>query len=344
MKDLFNIENKIRIVEVNSIDVSKQTDNYRVVFDLIKKHQENYPNIEKWFKNKVVPGIKSNERGVYIGFNNEIPIASAVVKKGEHAKFCHLHIDEELRHQNIGDIFFVLMSIYIKKYAKDVHFSLPEGLWETKKNFFKSYGFDNVKKYETQYRLFEEELTTSIDYNTLWNNIVNKLPSLIEQFHFPIESPLNGILMSIQPCFSDKIMSGEKVIEIRKKFNKKWKNHTVAIYSSSPIRKLVGYATIQNINEDSPDIIWSKYSDSLGCTKSMYDDYTKGSEKVFAISLSNINKYHNPLALDYLTNSKEQRIYPPQSYSTVNKDKNLKSIISIAEIMQGRFNGLSPIY
>lgn len=344
MKDLFSIENKIRIIELNPTDVIKKTDKYHVAFNLIRKHEENYPDIEKWFKTKVLPGIKSNERGVYIGFNNDTPIASAVVKKGEHAKFCHLHIEEELRHQNIGDIFFILMSVYIKQYAKDVHFSLPEGLWESKKNFFKSYGFNNVKKYETQYRLFEEELTTTTDFKTLWKHITTKLPSLIDQFHFPIESPLNGIMMSIQPYFSDKIMNGEKVVEIRRKFNKKWENHTVAIYSSSPVKKLVGYAKIQGINEDRPEIIWSKYSTHLGCTKLMYDNYTKGLDKVFAISLSNISKLTTPVSLDYLTDSIERKIYPPQSYSTINKDKKLKSIISIAEIMQGRFNGLSQNY
>src|SRR5258706_1118045 len=178
MPDLFTVENKIRIIELKGEDVERQTDNFKSTFDLIKTHQENYPNIAHWFTAKVVPEIKRKERCVYIGFNGDKPIATAVVKKGEDSKFCHLHIEKEMRHQNIGDIFFMLMATYVRGYAKRVHFSLPEGLWEEKKNFFGSFGFNSVTKYSTQYRKFEEELTCSIDFNTLWKKILLKLPSL----------------------------------------------------------------------------------------------------------------------------------------------------------------------
>src|ERR1041385_7647830 len=160
MVDLFTVENKIRIKELKPDDVIRRTDDLTAAFELMRKHQQNYPNIEKWFKAKVLPGIKTGERGVYLGFNNDKPIASAIVKKGEHAKFCHLHIEEELQNQNLGNVFFMLMSLHVKRFEKilDVHFSLPESLWETKQEFFKSFGFENAEKYHTQYRTFEEEL------------------------------------------------------------------------------------------------------------------------------------------------------------------------------------------
>jgi len=339
--NLFTVENKIRIVELKSIDVLKKTDNFNMAFELIRKHQVNYPNIEKWFRTKVIHGIKTNERAVYIGFNNNKPIASAVVKKGDNAKFCHLHIEEELRHQNIGDIFFLLMSIFIRRYATDVHFSLPESLWENKKRFFKSYGFENVKKYQTQYRSFDEELTASTNFKALWSKILERIPLLIDQFDTNPESPLNGIVMSIHPNYSNKILNGEKIFEIRRKFNIKWKNHKVAIYSSSPAKELVGYATIQNVIEGEPELVWNEYSDKLGCSKLEYNNYTKGLNKVYAISLSDVCKYHSPLSLNYLSDFFEKRINPPQSYSTVHGDKDWRTIISIAELLHGRFNILS---
>ena len=136
MPDLFTVENKIHIIELKESDVSKQTDIYKSTYNLIKTHEENYPDIKDWFVKKVAPGIKNKERGVYIAFNGEKPIATAVVKKGEDSKFCHLHIEKEMRHQNIGDIFFMLMATYVRGFAKRVHFSLPEGLWDEKKSFF----------------------------------------------------------------------------------------------------------------------------------------------------------------------------------------------------------------
>ena len=337
MSDLFTVENKIRIIELKVDDIKRQTDAFKSTFELIKKHQESYPNIEEWFKTKVIPGVKEKDRGVYVGFHNDRPIATAVVKKGEDSKFCHLHIEKELRHQNIGDIFFMLMSTYVRGFAKRVHFSLPEGLWEEKKSFFTSFGFKDVKKHETQYRNFEEELSCAIDFRTLWRNVLLKLPTLIEQFDPHPDSPLNGIIMSIRPNFSKQIMEGDKLIEIRKKFNRKWKNHKVTIYSSSPRKELVGYATINNVIEDKPEKVWSCYSDQLGCSKSEFDDYTKGQEKIYAIFLGDINKFYNDLSLNYLSNFLERKLHPPQSYSSV-KDTEWKEAISVAELLHGRFN------
>lgn len=287
--------------------------------------------------------IPQNERALYIGFNNNKPIATAVVKKGESSKFCHLHIDEEMRHKNLGDIFFMLMSVYVKRYAKTVHFSLPEGLWEEKKNFFNSYGFKKIEKYKTPYRLGEEELTTSVDFNILWESILLKLPSLINQFTPHPDSPLNGIVMSIHPNYSKQIMKGEKLIEIRRKFNSKWKDHVVTIYSSSPVKELIGYATIKNVVEEKPEIIWSQHAEQLGCSKTEFDGYTKDADKIYAIFLSDISKFHNNLSLNYLSNFFNKKIHPPQSYSSV-KDTEWKNIISVAEILHGRFNMFSQLY
>jgi predicted transcriptional regulator len=335
--NLFEPEDKIKIIELNNLDIIKKSPNYSTALQLISSHEQNYPDIENWFKTKVVPGIKTGERGVYLGFHNDNPIASAVVKKGEEAKFCHLHINEMLRNQNIGDIFFLLMAACTRRYAKNVHFTLPEGLWENKSTFFKSYGFTSVRRHSTQYRAFEEELTASTSFNNLWSHVISKVPTLINQFTFPIDSPLRGLIMSIQPQFTEKIMSGEKKIEIRKKFNAKWKDHKVSLYSTSPSKKLMGYATIQNVIKDNPRNIWTKFSSGLGCTKLQFDNYTNGLSEIYAISFSNIIEYSNPLTLSNLSHMCEKRIFPPQSYSTIEKDENWKIIISIAEMMEGRF-------
>jgi predicted transcriptional regulator len=346
MVDLFTVENKIRIKELKPDDVIRRTDDLTAAFELMRKHQQNYPNIEKWFKAKVLPGIKTGERGVYLGFNNDKPIASAIVKKGEHAKFCHLHIEEELQNQNLGNVFFMLMSLHVKRFEKilDVHFSLPESLWETKQEFFKSFGFENAEKYHTQYRTFEEELISFTSIDTLWSKILDKLPTLTEQFAKHPDSPLNGIVMSVHPRFSDKIMEGEKVVEIRRKFNPKWKNHKVTIYSSSPVKGIVGHATIQDIVEDEPETVWYKYSERIGCSKLEYDKYTKGLNKVYAICLSRVSKYHSPLSLSYMSHFFDGKITPPQSYSTIHDDPKWKTVISMAEIIHGRLNVFDKIF
>jgi predicted transcriptional regulator len=343
MPDLFTLQNKIEILEIQNSDISRETDVFKAAKTLIKKHQGKYPEIEHWFNEKVLPDVKLEERAVYLGFNNSIPIASAIVKRGEHSKFCHLHIEEEMRHRNLGDIFFILMSVYVKRYAKQVHFSLPEGLWEEKKVFFKSFGFETINKYKTQYRREEEELTASVSFDILWNNVKSKIPDLIRQFKPHPDSPLHGIVMSVHPNYSKQIFDGKKSIEIRRKFNSKWKNHVATIYSSSPVKEILGFATIKNVIEDKPENIWDKYSEKIGCSKAEFEGYTKGTKKVFAIFLSEIDRFHNNLSLNYLSNFLENKITPPQSYSSV-KDTEWKNAISIAEILHGRFNVFTQEY
>ena len=343
MIDLFSIHSHVNIVELTSVDVSIKSDNYKLAFELIRRHQEKYPEIENWFRSKVVPGIIQNTRSAFIGFDNDKPFATAVVKKGEDSKFCHLYIEEELRHQNIGDVFFILMSMCVRNYAKRVHFSLPEGLWEEKKRFFNSFGFNKIEKYQTQYRNSEEELSTSVDFNSLWEHSLLKVPDIIKQFNPNQNDPLNGIIMSIQPKYSKQILDGKKAIEIRKKFNVKWKNHKITMYSSSPIKELVGYATIKDVIEDIPEIIWLRFFDQLGCSKSEFDDYTKGSKTIFAIVLSDVNRFNDNLSLNYLRDCTKLHINPPQSYSSVNNTE-WKNAISIAELIQGRLNFISSTF
>ncbi len=62
MHDLFTVSNKIEIVEIKADDIVKQTDAFRAASLLIQKHQGKYPDIEKWFLNKVLPDIKQQER------------------------------------------------------------------------------------------------------------------------------------------------------------------------------------------------------------------------------------------------------------------------------------------
>src|ERR1022692_4870480 len=224
MLDLFEgIDNRsnLKIAQVTKEDVVNQTDKLKTIIGLLEKLETMYPEIDKWIKQKVLPGIKTDERVAYIGFDNDVPFVSAVVKKGKESKFCHLHIDHEFRNQNIGELFFSLMAFEVKKFAKEIHFTLPENLWIEKKKFFNSFGFENAIKSETQYRLFEEELKCSAPIEKVWESVLDILPKLIKQNSSPNDI-INGLVMSIQPAFCNKILNGDKVVEIRRKFNKKW--------------------------------------------------------------------------------------------------------------------------
>src|SRR5208282_5459777 len=121
----FFTENRFRVVRLEEGDVRSQTDHFNDLRRLILAHEPMYPDIAKWFKQKVTPGVRSTERVAFVGYLDEKPTVSAIVKRGENAKFCHLHIAETLREAHLGDVFFSLMAYEVRDLAQKVYFTLP---------------------------------------------------------------------------------------------------------------------------------------------------------------------------------------------------------------------------
>jgi predicted transcriptional regulator len=335
--NLFAIESNLEIIRVTKDDVLKMTDRVKLLSKLISEHQSMYPDIKKWLNTKVFPGIKNEERVAYIGLNNQEPVVSAIVKRGDNSKFCHLHIQQDFQDQNIGDLFFALMAIDVKRFADEVHFTLPESLWIEKKDFFQSFGFQEVKKAYKQYRMLEEELRCSASFSTVWEKVLEKLPRIVSSFAKSRNTIFNGLLMSIKPKYLEKIRNGNKLVEIRKRFNHKWEGCRVTLYSSSPTQAIFGYATIENVKKDTPERIWSQYEGDIGVTKREFDAYTGSSNQVYAISLKNFESYLNAVDLEHISYLLNYDLKPPQSYISLKNDEHWTQAVSIAELLHNRF-------
>ena len=92
------------------------------------------------------------------------------------------------------------------------------------------------------------------------------------------------ILMSIKPEYVDKIFSGEKKYEYRKRMCKE-KIDTIIVYSSSPIQKVVGELKIKQVLYDKKNVIWNK-TNKYGCiTKIKYDNYYENCGYVVAYEI-----------------------------------------------------------
>ena len=83
---------------------------------------------------------------------------------------------------------------------------------------------------------------------------------------------MSKILMSIKPEYVDKIFTGEKKYEYRKRLCKE-KIDTIIVYSSSPIQKVVGELKIKQVLYDKKNVIWNKTNKYGGITKIKYDNY-----------------------------------------------------------------------
>ena len=72
--------------------------------------------------------------------------------------------------------------------------------------------------------------------------------------------------MSIKPKYANKIFTGEKLYELRKKIFQK-KVTSIVIYSSSPISMIIGEVEIDDIIIGSPVSIFEQFEDKICITR-----------------------------------------------------------------------------
>lgn len=148
-------------------------------------------------------------------------------------------------------------------------------------------------------QLFDEE----IDQDQL-------LLPIVEPDRIPAK---RDIVFSIKPEFSDKILTGEKKVELRRRFPLTVPAGTLAyIYSTTPVRAIVGTAEIAQVDVEQPNAIWNRFSDVAGIEKSGFDSYFQGTNKAFAISLNKVTRLKKPIELAELR--ERFGFEPPQSF------------------------------
>jgi len=319
---LFGYSPKFRLVPIGVSAARKQTDDLRILEAMLSESEPMYPGIAKWCKEKVIPGLKTHERIGYLAFEGEKPVASAVLKLGAQSKFCHVRIQENFQDLNLGRMIFTQMALQVRhqKGVKEIHFTLPEGLWEEKRGFFASFGFGNAVKSSRQYRVGQEELYCSAPIATVWEHAKQNL-HLLEGFS-PGGFALNDkVLLSMHPKFAELVFSGKKEIEIRRKFSKRLRGKQVVVYGTKPLGSLMGEATLREVSSDTPENIWVNFGTRAGCTYEEFISYVGSSTEVFALELTNLKPYLAPLGLPQLNQLVQDDLRPPQSFLHVRMDE-----------------------
>jgi predicted transcriptional regulator len=337
---LFSLAPTFRIVRLGQEEAMAWTDDVGILKTLILASEAMYPAIGRWFDQKVVPGLVSGQRIAWVAFEGERAIASAVLKLGKRAKFCHLKIAEDFQDRDLGQMFFSQMTVEARHDAKDIHFTLPESLWSSKSAFFESFGFTQAVKSDRQYRRGETELACSAPFLTVWSSVMSKLPLLAAKFSPGNYSLDNKLLISLKPEYAGRILAGSKLFEVRKRFSKKWVGCRAALYSSSPHKALVGEATIRAVTCGKPSDVWEQFGASLGCTFDEFKAYVGSAGQVSAIELSDVTPYRERLSLAQMSHLIREDLRPPQSYCDLRLDDDQNAwvkAVSVASLLHGRF-------
>ena len=101
---------------------------------------------------------------------------------------------------------------------------------------------------------------------------------------------MNVILLPIKPRYVDKIFEGIKRFEFRRVCCKK-EPDKIIIYSTAPIKKVVGEVEIIETLQDKPNEIWSITSGYAGISRGEFDMYFKDKNIATAYRLGKTQRY-----------------------------------------------------
>ena len=117
-------------------------------------------------------------------------------------------------------------------------------------------------------------------------------------------------MLSIKPEYVEKILSGEKRYEFRRRVFKRMDVDTIVIYSTSPQQRVVAEVDVVGILESDPIDIWKKTRDKAGISDKAFMAYFDGVDIAYAIELGPVNRYPQPRLLS----SYAEVSAPPQSF------------------------------
>ena len=118
-----------------------------------------------------------------------------------------------------------------------------------------------------------------------------------------------NVLLSIKHKYFEKIASGHKKYEFRRRIFRKPVD-TVYLYCNSSIKGVVGRFCVGEILNGEPSQVWQACGGSGGVSQEDFFDYFENSEIAYAIEIVDFFKFEEPLDLSLITDSGS----PPQSF------------------------------
>ncbi len=323
-----------RVVQVSGNDARTHSDTWRDLESLVFPWEEKYPGIDDWLNGKVRPGVESKRRKAFVGYHMGEPAVAAIVKVGETSKFCHLSVSPSLQERNVGELFFAMMAMSVRKESKSLRFTLPEGLWETQRSFFESFSFTHAKPIDRQYRLFERELLCEAPFARVWTNVINKIAKLRQSVSIDGVGWDQDLVMSIRPQYAEQILTGAKTVEIRRKFSTARVPVTCVLYASSPVQEVVGQIDIVRATNLDPQQAWLKFGQRALCSQCDLAEYASGASQVCALELANPICYPNAVTLSTIRSWVDRSIRPPQNHCLMSNGSGWECAMPVIAMLQ----------
>lgn len=232
-----------------------------------------YPFFGEWL-NMAMSELTTGRREALVLTEEDKPrrlIGLTILKNDpEEKKICTIRIAPDFQHRGWGTV-LIKKSMEILGTDKPL-ITVSEKHIDVFKAFLKQFDFQVVNKMKSLYHVGEYEYFFNVPY-----------------LH-------RNVLISIKPQYVDKILSGEKKVEFRRKcFSKDVKR--AYIYASAPESAIIGYFEVVSLDTESPDNIWQRYADVGGIIESDFFKYANGSEVMTAIQVGKICQFKTNIHL-----------------------------------------------
>ncbi len=132
-----------------------------------------------------------------------------------------------------------------------------------------------------------------------------------------------NLLISIKPEFVKKILAYEKLYEFRKSIFKEDVDK-IFIYSTYPVKKIVGYFEVGEIICETPHELWNSFSEVSGISKKDFFKYYANSNEGFAIKIDNLHIFE-----EYIDMNQYDDFRAPQSFCYVENNKCLRELLLV---------------
>ena len=113
------------------------------------------------------------------------------------------------------------------------------------------------------------------------------------------ENNKNNIILPIAPRYIEKIFSGEKKYEYRKRLCKN-DISKIYLYATAPVKGIVGEVEVIEKMEEDTKKLWSLTSNYSGIDIDFYNKYFRNCTKACAYKLGKVIKYKNKIPLQYI--------------------------------------------
>lgn len=108
------------------------------------------------------------------------------------------------------------------------------------------------------------------------------------------------VIISVRPEYVQRIIAGEKSIEIRTKRPNLNPGDTIWIYEKLPTGHISVRTRVECLETLAPQSAWRKHRSQIGISYGEYQNYVNGRELISLIFLKAVRVLHRPISLEQL--------------------------------------------